>query len=158
MRKLNFYYYGIMALTVIVALCSYLLLINGIVSPIDPLSTAGMAIQYVIIFSALICIPLGLYVAKRQCDRLADTRLSDDHTILPVTDEMLQAYHRIASLRIVMVSHTMVWAIAAFYLMGAYQSMLWVAAVAAIGWYFTKPTEGKRDLELTPRSQRPENY
>jgi hypothetical protein len=39
--------------------------------------------------------------------------------------------------------------------MGAYRSMLWVAAIAAIGWYFTKPTEGKMQQELLPPT---ENY
>jgi hypothetical protein len=37
--------------------------------------------------------------------------------------------------------------------MGAYKSMLWVAAIGAIGWYFTKPTERKMQLELSPSEE-----
>jgi hypothetical protein len=73
-------------------------------------------------------------------------------------EEKLQGYKKAASLRILLVSNTMVFAIAAFYLMGAYQSMLWVAAVSAIGWYFTKPSERKMELELQPKDPNQEQY
>jgi hypothetical protein len=42
--------------------------------------------------------------------------------------------------------------------MGAYQSMLWVAAVSAIGWYFTKPSERKMELELQTQDPNQEQY
>jgi hypothetical protein len=67
-------------------------------------------------------------------------------------------YKSAAILRIVLVSNTMIWGIAAFYLMGAYQSMLWVTAVSAIGWYFTKPSERKMQLELQPEDPNQEQY
>ena len=38
----------------------------------------------------------------------------------------------------------------AYYWMGCYQSMLWVAAIAAVAWYFTKPTLGKLEQEMKP--------
>ena len=47
------------------------------------------------------------------------------------------AYVKAATSRIVTVSNAMVFGIAAYYLLGGYQSMLWVAAISAIGWYFT---------------------
>jgi hypothetical protein len=52
----------------------------------------------------------------------------------------------------------MVFGIAAFYLMGAYQSMLWITAISAIGWYFTKPTEAKLQAELQPKDPNQEQY
>jgi hypothetical protein len=52
----------------------------------------------------------------------------------------------------------MILGIAAFYLMGAYQSMLWITAVSAIGWYFTKPSEAKLQAELLPKDSNQENY
>ena len=148
-RTLNVYYYGIMALTLIAGTLAYFLIMKEYVEPIDSLSTLGQTIQYVVIFDALLTIPLGLYLCKKQCKKLS---------ALENEEEKLLGYKKAATMRILLVSNTMVFAIAAFYLMGAYQSMLWVAAVAAIGWYFTKPSERKMELELQPQDPTQENY
>lgn len=148
-RTLNVYYYGIMALTLLAGTLAYFLIMKDYVQPIDSLSTLGQAIQYVVIFDALVTIPLGLYLCKKQCTKLST---------LDNEEEKLQGYKKAASLRILLVSNTLVFAIAAFYLMGAYQSMLWVAAVSAIGWYFTKPSERKMELELQPKDPNQEQY
>ena len=148
-RTLNVYYYGIMALTLLAGTLAYFLIMKDYVQPIDSLSTLGQAIQYVVIFDALVTIPLGLYLCKKQCTKLS---------VLDNEEEKLQGYKKAASLRILLVGNTMVFAIAAFYLMGAYQSMLWVAAVSAIGWYFTKPSERKMVLELQPKDPTQEQY
>ena len=148
-RTLNVYYYGIMALTLLAGTLAYFLIMKDYVQPIDSLSTLGQAIQYIVIFDALITIPLGLYLCKKQCTKLSTL---NNH------EEQLLGYKKAASLRILLVGNTMVFAIAAFYLMGAYQSMLWVAAVAAIGWYFSKPSERKMELELQPKDPNQENY
>ena len=148
-RTLNLYYYGIMALTLLAGTLAYFLIIKDYVQPIDSLSVLGQAIQYIVIFDALVTIPLGLYLCKKQCTKLS---------MLDNDEEKLQGYKKAASLRILLVSNTMVFAIAAFYLMGAYQSMLWVAAVSAIGWYFTKPSERKMELELQPNDPNQEQY
>ena len=148
-RTLNVYYYGIMALTLLAGTLAYFLIMKDYVQPIDSLSALGQAIQYIVIFDALVTIPLGLYLCKKQCTKLSQ---------LDNEEEKKQGYKKAASLRIVLVSNTMVFAIAAFYLMGAYQSMLWVAAVSAIGWYFTKPSERKMELELQPKDPNQENY
>ena len=148
-RTLNVYYYGIMALTLIAGTLAYFLIMKEYVQPIDSLSTLGKTIQYVVIFDALLTIPLGLYLCKKQCKKLS---------VLENEEEKLLGYKKAATMRILLVSNTMVFAIAAFYLMGAYQSMLWVAAVAAIGWYFTKPSERKMELEHQPQDPTQENY
>lgn len=148
-RTLNVYYYGIMALTLLAGTLAYFLIMKDYVQPIDSLSTLGQAIQYIVIFDAVITIPLGLYLCKKQCTKLSTL---DNH------EEQLLGYKKAASLRILLVGNTMVFAIAAFYLMGAYQSMLWVAAVAAIGWYFSKPSERKMELELQPKDPNQEQY
>ena len=148
-RTLNVYYYGIMVLTLLAGTLAYFLIMKDYVQPIDSLSTLGQAIQYVVISDALVTIPLGLYLCKKQCTKLST---------LDNEEEKLQGYKKAASLRILLVSNTMVFAIAAFYLMGAYQSMLWVAAVSAIGWYFTKPSERKMELELQPKDPNQEQY
>jgi hypothetical protein len=148
-KSLNLYYYGVLILTLISGTLAYFLIMKDFVQPIDPMSTLGQVLQYVIIFDALLTIPTGLYLCKRQCTKLAE--LADE-------EQKLASYKRAATLRIVLVSNTMVFGIAAFYLMGAYQSMLWVTGVAAIGWYFTKPSERKMQLELQPENPNQENY
>ena len=148
-RTLNVYYYGIMALTLLAGTLAYFLIMKDYVQPIDSLSALGKAIQYIVIFDALVTIPLGLYLCKKQCTKLST---------LDNEEEKLQGYKKAASLRILLVGNAMVFAIAAFYLMGAYQSMLWVAAVSAIGWYFTKPSERKMELELQPKDPNQEQY
>jgi hypothetical protein len=113
------------------------------------MSMLGQVLQYAVIFDALLTIPGGLYLCKRQCTKLAE-----------LTDETrkLAGYKRVATLRILLVSNTMIFGIAVFYLMGAYQSMLWITAVSAIGWYFTKPSEGKLQAELQPKDPNQEQY
>ena len=148
-RTLNVYYYGIMALTLLAGTLAYFLIMKDYVQPIDSLSTLGQAIQYMVILDALVTIPLGLYLCKKQCTKLS---------VLENEVEKLLGYKKAATLRILLVSNAMVFAIAAFYLMGAYQSMLWVAAVSAIGWYFTKPSERKMELELQTQDPNQEQY
>ena len=148
-KFLNLYYYGALILTLIAGTLAYFLIIKDIVLPIDPMSTLGQVLQYAVIFDALLTIPTGLYLCKRQCAKLAE--LTDE-------EQKLVGYKKAATLRILLVSNTMIWGIAAFYLMGAYQSMLWITAVSAIGWYFTKPSERKMQLELQPQQPDQETY
>ena len=148
-RTLNVYYYGIMALTLLAGTLAYFLIMKDYVQAIDSLSTLGQAIQYIVIFDALLTIPLGLYLCKKQCSKLA--QLAD-------SSEQLKGYQKAATVRILLVSNAMLLGIVAFYLMGGYQSMLWVAAVAAIGWYFTKPSQRKMELELQPKDPNQEQY
>lgn len=143
-KNLNWYYYGIMALTVCVAAIAYLLVVKQIVTPIDPLSKLGQVLQYIIIFDVLLTVPGGLWWHKKKCGKVA--QIEDK-------EAQLEAYRKSAMCRILLVSNTMLWAFAAYYLMGAYMSVLWVAAISAIGWYFTKPTEKKMYFELHPNEE-----
>ena len=148
-KSLNLYYYGVLILTLLSGSLAYFLIMKDIVLPIDAMSTLGQVLQYIVIFDALLTIPAGLYLCKRQCVKLAQ-----------LTDETakLEGYKKAATWRILLVSNTMIFGIAAFYLMGAYQSMLWVTAVSASGWYFTKPSERKMQLELQPEDPDQDNY
>jgi hypothetical protein len=148
-KSLNLYYYGVLILTLISGTLSYFLIMKELVQPIDHMSTLGQVLQYGVIFDALLTIPAGLYLCKRQCAKL--TQLSDENA-------KYNGYKKAATWRILLVSNTMIFGIAAFYLMGAYQSMLWITAVSAIGWYFTKPSERKMQLELQPQQPDQENY
>ena len=148
-KSLNLYYYGVLILTLLSGTSAYFLIMKDLVQAIDPMSTIGQVMQYAVIVDALLTIPAGLYLCKRKCTKLAE--LADE-------EQKLMGYKRVATLRILLVSNTMVLGIAAFYLMGAYQSMLWITAVSAIGWYFTKPSERKMELELQTKDPNQENY
>ena len=67
-------------------------------------------------------------------------------------------YLKCAGARILLVSNAMPLGIFAFYWMDGYKSMLWVAAIAAIAWYFSKPTLRKAELEMTPQDPNQESY
>lgn len=144
-KQLNRVYYGMMAGAVLTAALIYYLIMKDVFSPIDPMSGLGQVIQSIIIFLAVVSIPLGLYLFNRQCKKI---RAIEDET------ERLQAYLKAGRWRIIVVSYSMLTGIAGYYLLGGYQSMIWIAAVAAIAWYFTKPTERKIELELLPDDDR----
>lgn len=143
-RYLNHWYYGMLALTVIAATIMYLLIMKDMIAPIDHLSTVGQVIQYIAIFNVLTSVPLGLYGFKMVCKKLPEI---EDETA------KLAKYKEYAVVRIVLVSSSMTVGIVAFYLLGCYMSMFWIAAIGAIGWYFTKPTEKKIYLEMHPDNQ-----
>jgi hypothetical protein len=96
-----------------------------------------------------------LYGFKYLCDKQIVSTLKTPEDLTP---EKLELYKKLAIGRILTVSCSMPFGIAFYYLFGCYQSMLWVAAIAAIGWYFTKPTLGKMQNELTPKDPNQENY
>ena len=131
-RKLNWIYYSQMIIALIVLTAMYYAFSKGLYEPLDRMSHVGVIVQYIIIFDALITIPLGLYLVK---------------LFKPKTEDK---YFKIAATRILLVSNSMPLGILAYYGMGCYQSMLWVAAIAAVAWYFTKPTLGKMEQEMTP--------
>lgn len=148
-HRLNWFYYGIMVLALIAMVVMYLLVSRGAIQMIDTMSTAGKVIQYVVIFDALLTFPLGLYGFKYKCKQIS--KIEDEY-------RKFALYYRYAAMRIVLVSNAMVFGIIAFYWLGCYKSMLWVAAIAAIGWYFTKPTARKIQIELTPNKDNQETY
>lgn len=139
-RKLNFFYYGQMLIACLVwGVMSYAYA-HGLYQPLDVFSQMGQIVQYIVIFDALITIPLGLYLIKY---------------FKPQTEKR---YFKLAAARIILVSNAMPLGIFAFYWMGGYKSMLWVAAIAAIAWYFAKPTVGKMEKEMAPEDPNQETY
>ena len=53
---------------------------------------------------------------------------------------------------------TMPMNIALYYLLGNYQPMMWLAAMSAVAWYFTKPTLGKMEQEMRPKDPNEPTY
>lgn len=139
-KKLNWIYYCQMIVALIALTAMYYAYSKGLYEPLDSMSSLGQGVQYAIILDALITIPLGLYLVKWR---------------KPLSE---QAYFKCAGARILLVSNTMPLGIVAYYWMGCYQSMLWVAAIAAIAWYFSKPTLRKAELEMTPQDPNEETY
>ena len=139
-RNLNWIYYCQMVIALIVLTAMYYAWSKALYEPLDKLSSLGQTLQYIIIFDALLTIPLGLYLVKwfkpQTCDK----------------------YFKCAAARILLASNSMPLAIAAYYWMGCYQSMLWVAAISAVAWYFTKPTSGKMEAEMTPEDPNMPTY
>ena len=140
-KNLSAYYYAMMFAAVLAAAVMFLLLEKNIISTISVYTTAGMVVQYIVILDALVSIPLGLYVFNRRCKQL---RYNED------LDWRITLYRRYDIRRILLVGQPMVVAIVAYYLLGGNQSMLWIAAMSAIGWYFCKPTPRKIELEIMP--------
>jgi len=90
-RRLNYDYYGMLAMAVVAATVMYLLITKNILLAISPLSPLGQAIQYIIIMDALVTIPFGLWWHKRTCKQLM---LQEDN------EQRTQAYCRSARWRI----------------------------------------------------------
>ncbi len=139
-RNLNGYYYGVMAFTLVVLGVMYYLSSRPDFEPVNPQETFGIILQYIAIGATLVAIPFGLYIVKW---RKPDT---------------LDKYRDVATARILSVGLTMPVNIAFFYLLGAYRPMMWLAAMSAIAWYFTKPTLGKLEAEMTPQDPNAEDY
>lgn len=139
-KKLNWIYYGQMVIALIVLSAMYYAFSKGLYEPLDRMSQTGQMVQYIIIFDALLTIPLGLYIVKY------------------FKPQMPEKYFKLAATRILLVSNPMPLGIFAFYWMGGYKSMLWVAAIAAIAWYFSKPTLGKMEEEMKPQDPNEETY
>ena len=139
-KQLNWIYYSQMAISLIVLTAMYYAFSKGLYEPLDTLSDLGKTVQYVIILDALITIPLGLYMVKM---------------LKPKTPKM---YFKAAGARILLASNAMPLGICAFYWMGGYKSMLWIAAISAVAWYFTKPTLRKAELEMTPQDPNVPTY
>lgn len=139
-KKLNWYYYGIMAVTLIILGVMYYLTSKPDFEPINPLESLGVILQYAAIGVTLVAVPFGLYTVK---------------LFKPKT---LEKYEEIAKGRILIVGLTMPMNIAFYYLLGTYQSMLWLAGISAIAWYFTKPTLGKVEQEMDQSTNNEETY
>ncbi len=139
-KKLNWIYYSQMIIALIVLTAMYYAFSKGLYIPLDRMSSMGVAVQYIVIIDALLTIPAGLYLIK---------------FFKPKDDKR---YFKLAAARILLVSNSMHLAIIAYYWMACYRSMIWVAAISAIAWYFSKPTVRKMELEMKAADPNEETY
>lgn len=135
---LNCFYYGFYLLAAVAAGLMWYLVNNGLLQPIDTMSSAGQAIQYVVICYVIASVAGGLFAFKKLMERNMNQE----------KEKQLVAYRKWGIARICIIGLGIVLGITAFYLMGGYTSMIWCAAISAIGLYFCKPTLRKMEIEL----------
>lgn len=138
-RILNLVYYLMYTLAVIVAVVMWQFVTKGIISAIDPFSTAAKVMQNIAIFYTIISVAGGLYLFKRQLPKIQ--RMEDQQ-------EQLSVYGRWAIVRLIVIGIGVSFDIFVFYLLGGHRPMIWCAAISAIGLYFCKPTIRRIELEL----------
>ena len=129
-RSLNWYYYGVMVVTLVILGVMYFLASRPDFEPFNPMESVGQIMQYAAIGITLIAIPFGLYAVKY------------------FKPDTLEKYQGAAAYRILCIGLTMPLNISVFYLLGSYRPMMWLAAMSAVAWYFTKPTLGKMEQEM----------
>lgn len=137
-KHLYYAYYAMLILAIVVATLMFYLLKHDF-NAIDRQSTAGITLQYFVIFYVVLSVPGMLFWFKKECDKI---KLIKDE------NEQYTAYQKRALLRIIIIGFGVSFGILAFYLLGGYTSMLWCAAISAIGLIFTKPNKRKMELEL----------
>ena len=146
LRRLNGCYYGVMVSAVVVASLCYFGITKEWIGMLSPMGEAGKGMQYAAYLMTIGLIPLALWWHKKTCK-----------TLSTVEEQELQlaAYEVSARRRIVLIGLALNVDVLVYYLLGAYQPVLWAAGIAAIGLIFTKPTESKLYHELHPTE---ENY
>ena len=105
----------------------------------SPNETAGLTLQYIAIGYTLVIIPWALYGMKRTCAKIA-----------LIEDEALKydTYYTYAYMRMGAIGMSVLLSLVAYMLLGAYNPMIWLAAIGAVALVFTKPSAGKTEDEL----------
>ena len=104
-----------------------------------PDSSAGMCIQYGVILYTLAAIPGALYWFKRKCASIAKIENEDARYDL---------YFAYAYVRVGLIALAMPLSLFGYMALGSYRPMIWLAAIAAVAFVFTKPSEAKAEEEL----------
>jgi len=136
--KLTLVYYLMYVVAILAIACGYYIMKSGIV--IDVKSTAGITIQSVLILYIMASVFTAMYIFHKMTKKW---RLIEDE------EEKLKHYAKWSIIRIIAVGLGLFAGVVLYYLMQS-QSMLFCAAIAAIGLFFCKPAEGKiiNDLDL----------
>lgn len=108
--KYKLAHYAIMIATILAGAGMYYAVTRDYIQTINPLDELGQVVQYLVIFDTIITVPLGLWINAKK------------HALWGM----------------VLASNSMIPAIACAYWMGGYTSMLYLAGIAAIAWYFAK--------------------
>ncbi len=140
-REINFTYYGIYLVTVLVAIGIFLLNIGNVnFYQIEETSSLGRNISTIYLIYLLISIPFSLY---------GFTKRAKKWQTIENRELMLIKYKNGARLRIIVIGLALIMGLVLVYLMKS-KSMIFSSAIAAVGLYFSKPTFQKirKDLNL----------
>lgn len=110
----------------------------------DPLTQPGQSIAYVVILYVLVSIPAVLWWFKKQMKAVSQ-----------IQDETAkrQRYVSCAIIRVSVIGIGGALAIMAFYILGAYQPMMWCAGIAILAQFFCKPSDRKIYLEINDKHE-----
>ena len=145
-KTLQFIYYFF--LVTMVVLAAVLWKAGAQVQQIDPNSTEGLIMQYLLIGYVLASVPLSLYLFKKKCDKI---RLVEDE------QTKWQQYFIWSTIRMSAIATGVLFGILLFYSLGGHRPMIWCAAVAAVALVFCKPTKEKAQAELHNPDNNSEN-
>ena len=136
--KLTLVYYLMYVVAILAIACGYYIMKSDFI--IDVKSPTGVTLQSIFILYIMASVPAAMYFFNRMTKKW---RLIEDE------DEKLKQYAKWSIIRIVAVGLGLFVGVVLYYLMQS-QSMLFCAAIAAIGLFFCKPAEGKiiNDLDL----------
>lgn len=148
-KELTMFFYLVYALIIVLLgvmwYANYASVQAGEGSPLalfDPQTKAGMAIQYCVILYTLCIIPGALYWFKSKCRRLSE--MEEGY-------EKYRQYYMYARLRASAIASAMLFSVLAYILMGGYQPMMWLAAIAAVAFVFCKPNPRKTEEDLSKK-------
>ncbi|HCS87473.1 MAG TPA: hypothetical protein DIW30_03370 [Bacteroidales bacterium] len=138
-KRLMWFYYLCYTLAVLAATLMWFLVTKEKITAFSPQSAVGNVVQYIVIVYTLVSVPGGLYGFKLKCNQIKRMEQPAKYA----------AYYKWAAARICVVGVGITFGVVAFYLLLGYQSMLWCAAISAVGLFFCKPVPRKIQLELT---------
>ena len=136
LRKITIAYYLVYIAAIVAASSGFAILKSGI--SIDPTTDLGIAINSILIIFIIGSVPLTLWIFNVNAKKWAK---------LDSLDEKLQKYQKAAFIRLLVIGAGLVLGVIFYYILGL-ESMIFSAAIAAIGVFFCKPTEAKITTEL----------
>ncbi len=144
-KVINIVYYALYALYVLlIAVFGFWFKPSDHGMALDPLAQPGQSVAYCTIVYVIASVPGALWWFKKQMKRVSR-----------ITDERMQhqQYTNCAVARVLLIGIGAALGIVSFYFLGAYQPMLWCAAIAVIAQYFCKPTDRKIYLEMNNKNE-----
>lgn len=136
LRKITIAYYLVYLAAIVAATAGLAIMKAGFT--IDSTTDLGIAINSVLIIFIIGSVPLSLWVFNNKLKNWIK---------LPTEHEKLQKYQKAALIRLMILGAGLVLGVVFYYVL-TLQSMIFSAAIAAVGVFFCKPSEKKIRTEL----------
>ena len=96
------------------------------------------------------------YVVKKEGTRVIDSNELIANKLQMLSEmeeeyEKYRQYYMYARLRASAIASAMLFSVLAYILMGGYQPMMWLAAIAAVAFVFCKPNPRKTEEDLSKK-------